>query len=131
MYQGSMAELSDQIAGEGIKSKMSADDFALYNIMAETMEYFHSRFRTTGKMLYTACFDSERPANMLRGEIYFSSKMTQKLSSHLRLTKLQVLALKMPAFQKELELLDQHRHIHLGLAKLEAYLGSWRSARRI
>ena len=33
-----------------------------------------------------------------------------------------VLAKKMPAFKKELDLLTQHKQIHLGLDKLEKYL---------
>jgi hemerythrin-like domain-containing protein len=33
-----------------------------------------------------------------------------------------ILARKMPAFQKELELLTQHKEIHKGLDKLEEYL---------
>ncbi|MCJ1472299.1 hypothetical protein MMC13_000946 [Lambiella insularis] len=33
----------------------------------------------------------------------------------------------MPAFQKELELLTQHKQIHIGLEKLETYLERCRS----
>lgn len=38
-----------------------------------------------------------------------------------------VLAEKMPAFRKELELLTQHKQIHAGLENLEEYLGKCRS----
>lgn len=34
-----------------------------------------------------------------------------------------ILAKKMPAFQKELELLSQHKQIHVGIDKMESYLG--------
>ena len=39
----------------------------------------------------------------------------------------QVLATKMPVFRKELELLTQHKQIHQGLDKFEAYLEKCRS----
>ena len=39
----------------------------------------------------------------------------------------QVLAVKMPAFQKELQLLTQHKQIHLGLEKFEDYLAKCKS----
>jgi hemerythrin-like domain-containing protein len=41
-----------------------------------------------------------------------------------------VLARKMPAFQKELELLTQHKQIHQGLDKLEKYLEECSSGER-
>lgn len=41
-----------------------------------------------------------------------------------------VLARRMPAFKKELELLTQHKRIHEGLDKLEAYLGECKSGSR-
>jgi len=36
----------------------------------------------------------------------------------------------MPAFRKELELLTQHKQIHAGMEKLEAYLGQCRSGEK-
>lgn len=41
-----------------------------------------------------------------------------------------VLAKKMPAFRKELELLTQHKQIHEGLEKFEEYIGQCRSGER-
>ena len=41
-----------------------------------------------------------------------------------------VLARKMPAFRKELELLTQHKQIHAGLEKFQAYLESCSSGER-
>ena len=41
-----------------------------------------------------------------------------------------VLALKMPAFRKELELLTQHKQIHNGLDKFEAYIDDCKSGKR-
>ena len=41
-----------------------------------------------------------------------------------------VLAKKMPAFRKELELLTQHKQIHQGLDKFEAYLEECKSGER-
>jgi len=41
-----------------------------------------------------------------------------------------VLARRMPAFERELALLTQHREIHAGLDKFEAYLGECRRGER-
>lgn len=41
-----------------------------------------------------------------------------------------VLAKKMPAFRKELELLTQHKRIHAGLEEFEGYLEQCRGAER-
>ena len=41
-----------------------------------------------------------------------------------------VLARKMPAFRKELELLTQHKQIHAGLEKFQSYLESCSSGER-
>lgn len=41
-----------------------------------------------------------------------------------------VLAKKMPAFRKELELLTQHKQIHQGLEKFEAYLEECKNGER-
>lgn len=41
-----------------------------------------------------------------------------------------VLAKKMPAFKKELQLLTQHKRIHAGLDRFEEYLGQCRSGER-
>lgn len=41
-----------------------------------------------------------------------------------------VLAKKMPAFRKELELLTQHKQIHAGLDQFEEYLADVRSGKR-
>lgn len=41
-----------------------------------------------------------------------------------------VLARKMPAFKKELQLLTQHKEIHKGLDKFEEYLGKCRSGEK-
>jgi len=42
----------------------------------------------------------------------------------------QLLAVKMPAFRKELELLTQHKQIHAGLDKLQAYLEHCKSGEK-
>lgn len=41
-----------------------------------------------------------------------------------------VLAKKMPAFRKELDLLTQHKEIHAGLDRFQAYLGSCAAGER-
>lgn len=41
-----------------------------------------------------------------------------------------ILARKMPAFKKELELLTQHKRIHEGLEKFEEYIGQCRTGEK-
>lgn len=41
-----------------------------------------------------------------------------------------VLAQRMPAFQKELELLTQHKEIHKGMVKMEAYMNECKEGKR-
>ena len=41
-----------------------------------------------------------------------------------------VLAQRMPAFKKELELLTQHKQIHAGLDKFEAYIDDCKAGKR-
>ena len=41
-----------------------------------------------------------------------------------------ILAQRMPAFRKELELLTQHKQIHAGLEKLEKYLDEVKASKR-
>jgi hypothetical protein len=50
--------------------------------------------------------------------------------SHIEQHIFPVLARKMPAFSKELELLTQHKQIHEGLDRLEEYLTACRTGER-
>jgi len=59
-----MAETAQPEEPQPDMPKLSAADFRAYNRMAEHMNQFHNSFRTTWKMLYTACSSGKRPANM-------------------------------------------------------------------
>ncbi|KAG9194694.1 hypothetical protein G6011_04729 [Alternaria panax] len=106
--------------------KLSASEFRQYNRMAEHMNYFHDNFRATWKVLYGACEAQKRPKDMsIRQFISMGQQFCHHLTVHHTIEEqhiFPVLAKKMPAFKKELELLTQHKQIHKGLDKLEKYL---------
>ena len=63
--------------------KLSAADFAVYNRMAEGMDYFHSHFRTTWRMLYAAASSGKRPAGMsIRQFIASAERFCHQLTMH-------------------------------------------------
>ncbi|MCJ1369069.1 hypothetical protein MMC20_000277 [Loxospora ochrophaea] len=111
--------------------KLSASDFKAYNSMAEHMDYFHSHFRQTWKVLYAACSSGQRPKSIsLRQFLSTGLQFCHHLEIHHSIEEnhiFPVLATKMPAFRKELELLTQHKQIHKGLDKFEAYLEKCRT----
>jgi len=76
--------------------------------------------------MYQACEANSRPAGMsIRQFINTGLEFCDHLSMHHGIEErhvFPVLAAKMPAFQKELELLSQHKEIHKGLDKFEEYL---------
>ena len=47
-----------------------------------------------------------------------------------RVVQLPVLAVSMPAFRRELELLTQHKEIHKGMDKLEVYVDDCKAGKR-
>ncbi|KAF1943038.1 hypothetical protein EJ02DRAFT_344105 [Clathrospora elynae] len=106
--------------------KLSASEFRQYNAMANHMEHFHNNFRQTWKILHGACEAQKRPKNMsIRAFLSLGQNFCHHLTAHHTIEEqhiFPVLAKKMPAFRKELELLSQHRQIHVGLDKLEKYL---------
>ncbi|SLM40308.1 Haemerythrin/HHE cation-binding motif [Lasallia pustulata] len=114
--------------------KLSMADFKIYNGMAERMEYFHNNFRQTWRVLYAACSSGKRPPNMsIRQFLSTGLQFCHHLGLHHGIEEAHiypVLAKKMPAFRKELELLTQHKQIHQGLDKFEAYLEECKSGER-
>ena len=125
--------------------KLSQTEYRTYNRMAEVMEYYvkisyllkhsqtqilnvpqHSHFRQTWKLLYEACSNAKRPAQMsIRQFLNTGLTFCNHLHAHHSIEEMHifpVLARKMPAFQEELELLTQHKQIHSGLEKFQAYL---------
>jgi len=119
---------------EPVLPKLSTAEFKAYNRMAEHMDYFHNHFRATWKMLYAACSSGRRPANMsLRQFISSAEQFCHQLTMHHTIEEqhiFPILAAKMPAFRKELELLTQHKQIHNGIEKLEEYMEKCRSGEK-
>lgn len=114
--------------------KLSAAEFRQYNHMAEHMDYFHNHFRSTWNLLYTACEEGKRPKGMsIRQFLSTGEQFIQHLTMHHGIEErhiFPILAKKMPAFRKELELLTQHKQIHKGLDKLEEYLAACQCGER-
>ena len=123
--------------------KLNAREFAIYNSMAETMNYYvrlsshihsklqlmslqHNHFRSTWNILYKACEDSKRPVGMsIRQFISTGQGFLSNLELHHSIEERHIfpyLATKMPEFKKEMELLTQHKQIHSGMDKMEEYL---------
>ena len=90
------------------------------------MRIKHENFRQTWKILYAACCSGKRPANMsIRQFLATGQQFCHHLDMHHSIEEqhiFPVLARKMPAFRKELELLTQHKQIHQGLDTFQAYL---------
>ncbi|KAL1605741.1 hypothetical protein SLS59_003545 [Nothophoma quercina] len=114
--------------------KLSQHDFRIYNRMAEHMDYFHSHFRETWNVLYGTCESGKRSKGMsIRQFIALGQQFCGQLEMHHGIEErhiFPVLAKKMPAFKKELELLTQHKQIHAGLDKLTKYLDECSSGER-
>ncbi|KAF2188361.1 hypothetical protein K469DRAFT_685075 [Zopfia rhizophila CBS 207.26] len=110
--------------------KLSPAEFRAYNHMAEHMDYFHNRFRQTWTLISTACENQKRPKGMsIRQFLSTGLEFCHHLTMHHTLEEnhlFPILAKKMPAFRKELELLSQHKQIHNGLEKMEEYLEACR-----
>ncbi|KAJ5201365.1 uncharacterized protein N7498_006028 [Penicillium cinerascens] len=111
---------------------LSATDFRAYNRLSEQMDAFHNHFRMTWNQLYDACTSTgKRPGGLsARQMIMMGLQFCSQLDFHHSIEEqhiFPVLAKKMPEFRKELELLTQHKQIHAGLEKLEAYLEKCRS----
>lgn len=114
--------------------KLTPSEFRQYNRMAEHMDYFHNHFRHTWNTLMTACETNKRPAGMsIKQFLSLGDQFVSSLTMHHGIEEAHIfpmLAKKMPAFRKELELLSQHKRIHEGLDRLEEYLGQCRTGER-
>lgn len=76
--------------------------------------------------MYKACEANKRPAGVsIREFLCTGLQFCNHLEMHHGIEEqhiFPVLATKMPAFKKELELLTQHKQIHAGLEKFQEYL---------
>jgi len=94
----------------------------------------HENFRHSWNMLHGACVAGKRPQGMsIRTFINVGEQFCHHLTIHHTIEEqhiFPILARKMPAFKKELQLLTQHKQIHAGLDKFEAYLAQCKSGER-
>ncbi|KAF2796705.1 hypothetical protein K505DRAFT_323090 [Melanomma pulvis-pyrius CBS 109.77] len=136
-----MASINPPATPEGVPAcsekplpKLTPSEFRQYNRMAEHMDYYHNHFRSTWTLMMTACEKNKRPDGMsIRQFLQTGQQLCSSLTMHHGIEEAHifpVLARKMPAFQKELELLTQHKEIHKGLDQLEEYLEACRSGER-
>ncbi|KAK2750733.1 hypothetical protein FQN57_002806 [Myotisia sp. PD_48] len=116
------------------EAKLSPDQFSMYNRMADRMELFHNGFRQKWTILYKACQSNKCPSNMTMHEfIRVGTSLCSQLDTHHTIEEqyiFPVLAKRMPAFKKNLNLINQHKEIHRGLDKLDAYLKECQSRER-
>ncbi|KAJ5605289.1 hypothetical protein N7510_010443 [Penicillium lagena] len=136
---------------EKASAPLSASEFRAYNRLSEHMDQFvsskpcyyevaqvltkeiqHSHFRLTWNQLWDACTATgKRPGGIsARQMILMGLQFCSQLDFHHSIEEqhiFPILAKKMPEFRKELDLLRQHKQIHAGLEKLEAYLEKCRS----
>ncbi|CZT05890.1 hypothetical protein WAI453_005335 [Rhynchosporium graminicola] len=128
-------EIEEEEKKEEVKlPKLSAAEFRAYNSMAEHMEYFHTHFRQSWTLLYSACESKKRPSNLsLKQFLSTGLQFCSHLSTHHAIEEqhiFPVLAQKMPEFKQgknAAELLRQHKQIHKGMDEFEAYLERCRS----
>ncbi|KAL4962189.1 uncharacterized protein BDV14DRAFT_203006 [Aspergillus stella-maris] len=110
---------------------LSASDSAIYNRLAEKMSHIHNGFRSTWKMLQTACSapasqitDSE--CQMDDTELLMTAlSFVEGLSNHHAIEEkfiFPALASRMHEFSHSGVLIDQHELIHDGLIRIKAYL---------
>ncbi|KAI9761012.1 MAG: Serine/threonine kinase [Chaenotheca gracillima] len=111
--------------------KLSLAEFRTYNRMADHMDLFHNGFRRQWNQLYSAASSRKRPNNLtMRQYLLLGLQFCSSLETHHSIEEVHifpVLAKKMPAFRKELELLSQHKQIHAGLDTFQDYLNDCRS----
>lgn len=114
--------------------KLSAEDYRVYNSMADHMEHFHNNFKSNWQTLYKAATTGSRPTNLsVAGYIRLGEQFCHHLTIHHTIEEQHiypVLATRMPAFREEVELISQHKEIHEGLEKMEKYFADCRSGER-
>ncbi|KAK0646704.1 hypothetical protein B0T16DRAFT_311139, partial [Cercophora newfieldiana] len=115
---------------------LTVEEFRGYNRLAVVMDQFHDHFRSTWKVLYTACTTNRRPARMsLRQFLDEGLSLVRYLTAHHNIEEsylYPILARKMPSFRAaqrgapDCKLVRQHRAIHKGMDEFEAYLKACR-----
>ncbi|GAM40002.1 hypothetical protein TCE0_034r12010 [Talaromyces pinophilus] len=114
--------------------KLTPAEFRVYNRLAEHMDYFHNHFRHSWNELYTACCENKRPSGVsIRQFLNMGTQFLSQLNIHHSIEEqsiFPILARKMPEFKREVHLLKQHKEIHKGMDRLEAYLMDCRSGEK-
>lgn len=123
------ATIDTEKSSEPELPKLSATGHAVYNSMAEHMEYFYNHFRQSWDLLYTAFTNNRRPPNhSTRTFIQTGLQLCSHLSAHHSIEEhhiFPVLARKMPelsAGRDKVELLMPHDAIHKVMDGFESYL---------
>ncbi|KXT00527.1 hypothetical protein AC578_4094 [Pseudocercospora eumusae] len=114
--------------------KLSAQDFKIYNHMAEHMDMFHENFRRTWNTLYTSASTNSRPNGMsIRQFLSLAEQFSHHLTIHHTIEEqhiFPVLGRKMEIFKDSEHLLEQHKHIHEGLEGFESYIHECRAGQK-
>jgi len=128
------AEQEREKAADESLPPLSDAEFREYNSMAETMEFFHNRFRATWNLLYNACLTNKRPAHLtLKQFLNTGLEFCSHLATHHGIEEQHVfphLAARMPEFAagaNAAELLRQHEAIHAGMDGFAEYLRACRA----
>lgn len=106
--------------------KLSAQEFRIYNSMAEHMDMFHNNFRQTWNTLYSACVSNTRPSGLsIRQFLALIGQFCHHLTIHHTIEEqhiFPVLAKKMKFFNPKEHALKQHQGIHNGVEALEEWV---------
>ncbi|KAF2217319.1 hypothetical protein CERZMDRAFT_109068 [Cercospora zeae-maydis SCOH1-5] len=106
--------------------KLSAQEYRVYNSMAEHMELFHNSFRQTWNIIYSACVSNTRPSGLsIRQFLALCSQFCHHLTMHHTIEEqhiFPVLAKKMGFFSPKEHALKQHQGIHDGVEALEEWV---------
>lgn len=116
---------------------LSPADFRAYNRMADMMEMFHNNFRMTWQTMAAACSESNPASQSMSASRLINTGLSfvHHLEVHHSIEEAHVfpfLAQRMPMFKADALVgpLEQHRQIHAGMDKLEAYLNECKSGER-
>lgn len=118
--------------------KLTSSEFGEYNRLAEYMDSFHNHFRVRWNELYaTASGKGSKDSNPAKLSpsrfLKAASQFLDTLTMHHNIEETYVfphLSTRMPAFQKNLVLINQHKQIHAGMEKLGLYLAECREGVR-
>ena len=115
-------------------SPMTSQERQIYSRMGDAMSYYHNHFKSTWNALYAACETNQRPANMsIKQFLNVAAQFVHHLEMHHSIEEqhiFPILAQRMPAFQEEMELLTQHKLIHVGMDRLEIYVNECKATKR-